>query len=106
MISNQGRNYRGINDTGPPSYRGSNMCNYSPLTRLPYLKKDPERILIQGPLGTSYASSECKKALRVIFGVSRQGYVHDDAPRKKPLLKRQRGATPVLLPSISMLHFQ
>ncbi|GFW73090.1 hypothetical protein TNCV_832091 [Trichonephila clavipes] len=30
------------------------MCNYSPLTRLPYLKKGTERILIQELLRASY----------------------------------------------------
>ncbi|GFW43007.1 reverse transcriptase [Trichonephila clavipes] len=33
------------------------MCNYNPLTRLPYLKKGSERILIQGSLRTSYAGA-------------------------------------------------
>ncbi|GFU51842.1 hypothetical protein TNCV_3733551 [Trichonephila clavipes] len=59
LIQNQGRSYRRIsriNDTGPPSYRGPNMCNCSRLIRLPCLKKDPERIFIQGPLRATYAS--------------------------------------------------
>ncbi|GFX83188.1 hypothetical protein TNCV_4987821 [Trichonephila clavipes] len=58
--SNQGRSYlriRRINDTGPPYDRGPNMCDYNPLSRLPYLKKGLERILILGRLRASYASA-------------------------------------------------
>ncbi|GFY35007.1 hypothetical protein TNCV_5043831 [Trichonephila clavipes] len=42
----QGCSYRRINDTGPTSYRGPNMCNYSPTHRAPISKKRPEAILI------------------------------------------------------------
>ncbi|GFS92028.1 hypothetical protein TNCV_4635561 [Trichonephila clavipes] len=51
----QGRSYHRLSDTGPPNYRGSNMCNYSPTNRVPISKKGPEGILIQGPLRASYA---------------------------------------------------
>ncbi|GFT76820.1 hypothetical protein TNCV_1419491 [Trichonephila clavipes] len=44
----QGRSYHRISDTGPPRYRGANMCNYSPTNRVLIHKK--------GPLRTSYAS--------------------------------------------------
>ncbi|GFT91476.1 hypothetical protein TNCV_4286251 [Trichonephila clavipes] len=37
------RSYRRINDTGFPSYRGPNMCNYSPTNRAPVPKKRPRR---------------------------------------------------------------
>ncbi|GFY12993.1 hypothetical protein TNCV_665591 [Trichonephila clavipes] len=40
----QGRSYRRIshiNDTGLPSYRGPNMCSYSPTDRILISKKGP-----------------------------------------------------------------
>ncbi|GFS69915.1 hypothetical protein TNCV_3102111 [Trichonephila clavipes] len=52
----QGRSSRRINDTGPPSYRSPNMCNYSPTNRAPLSKKGPEGILIQSLLRASYAN--------------------------------------------------
>ncbi|GFU89088.1 hypothetical protein TNCV_2895361 [Trichonephila clavipes] len=48
----QGRRYRRmsrINDTGPSSYRGSNMCNYSPTNRVLISKKCPQRNFDTGP---------------------------------------------------------
>ncbi|GFW70637.1 histone-lysine N-methyltransferase SETMAR [Trichonephila clavipes] len=46
MALRQGRSYRRIsriNDTGPPSYRGPNMYNYSPTTMASMSKKGPRR---------------------------------------------------------------
>ncbi|GFY18282.1 hypothetical protein TNCV_2046881 [Trichonephila clavipes] len=48
LDNEQGRSYHRIKDTGPPSYRSPNMCNYSPTNRAPISKKGPEGILIQG----------------------------------------------------------
>ncbi|GFY33830.1 hypothetical protein TNCV_4595401 [Trichonephila clavipes] len=44
-----------INDTGSPSYKGSNMCSYGSTNRAPISKKGPDQILMQGPLRASYA---------------------------------------------------
>ncbi|GFX38519.1 hypothetical protein TNCV_2344901 [Trichonephila clavipes] len=50
------RSYRRIRDTEPPSYKGPNMCNYSPTNRVSYLKLGPEGIVKQGPFRFGYAS--------------------------------------------------
>ncbi|GFX47501.1 hypothetical protein TNCV_618601 [Trichonephila clavipes] len=39
FIVNQGRNFLLVSDTEPPSYRGSDMCNYSPTNRALISKK-------------------------------------------------------------------
>ncbi|GFV49523.1 hypothetical protein TNCV_1975161 [Trichonephila clavipes] len=49
----QGRCYRRINDTGPPT-----CVNSGPRTVQSYLKKGPRSNSIQGPLVTSYSSSD------------------------------------------------
>ncbi|GFW57197.1 ATP-dependent RNA helicase DHX8 [Trichonephila clavipes] len=47
-----GRSYHRINhinDMGFPSYRGPNMCNYSPTNRTLISKKGPQGIFDEGP---------------------------------------------------------
>ncbi|GFX82621.1 hypothetical protein TNCV_1192961 [Trichonephila clavipes] len=46
----QGRSYRRINDTGPPSYRVPNICNYNLTKRAPISKKGHRRNFDTGPL--------------------------------------------------------
>ncbi|GFV25034.1 hypothetical protein TNCV_885001 [Trichonephila clavipes] len=41
VVSAQWRSYRRINDTGPRSYMGLNMCNYSPTNRALMIEKAP-----------------------------------------------------------------
>ncbi|GFV30628.1 hypothetical protein TNCV_2231581 [Trichonephila clavipes] len=63
LWTDPGRSYHRIsriNDTGVPSYRSPNMCKYNPTNRTPTPKKDPERILMQGPLRTSYTSGRIR----------------------------------------------
>ncbi|GFV78916.1 integrase catalytic domain-containing protein [Trichonephila clavipes] len=55
LLHLQGHSYRRFSDTGPPSYRDPNMCNYSPTNRASISKKGPGSILIQGPFRASYA---------------------------------------------------
>ncbi|PRD21807.1 UNVERIFIED_CONTAM: hypothetical protein NCL1_50790 [Trichonephila clavipes] len=89
-ITYKGRYYRRINhinDTGPPSYRGSNMCYYSPNNRLPYLKEGYEGILIQDPLRASYASELTCVISALTHGALREQIITYELSRlKKPRL--------------------
>ncbi|GFV79109.1 hypothetical protein TNCV_2612951 [Trichonephila clavipes] len=49
MSSGQGRSYRRINDTGPPSFRGHHMCNYTTYNRALIFLKGPRRCFDTGP---------------------------------------------------------
>ncbi|GFU00142.1 hypothetical protein TNCV_1989601 [Trichonephila clavipes] len=61
-VKPQGRSYHGINDTGPPSCMGSNMCNFSPTNRAPLSKKEPRKNLACYVSGASPHFHECVKA--------------------------------------------
>ncbi|GFU15181.1 hypothetical protein TNCV_4558941 [Trichonephila clavipes] len=74
-VLGQGSSYRRINDMGPPSYRGPNMCNYSTTNKVFFLKKRPPKpVLIRDPLRTSYVIYVVARQPRVGLGLLKEPF--------------------------------